>query len=138
MLWYVSSQKVYKTMLKINNSNWKFIFTKFTENVLHLKLKKCLNETWPIDHVSISSTLYARIFRTNVILAAFFLVTCTLLIHGKSCQNSVCTKNSYVKRWWNWHQCFSTVSTDTIDLFRDHLNHGVHRAGLGGPQRPQQ
>jgi len=22
----------------------------------------------------------------------------------KSCQNEVRTKNSYVKRWWNWHQ----------------------------------
>jgi len=27
--------------------------------------------------VSISSTFYVRIFRTNVILAAFFLITCT-------------------------------------------------------------
>ena len=29
-----------------------------------------------IEQVSISSTSYVRIFRTNVVLAAFFLVTC--------------------------------------------------------------
>jgi hypothetical protein len=33
--------------------------------------------------VSISSTLYARVFRTSIILAAFFLFTCTLRIRGK-------------------------------------------------------
>jgi len=32
--------------------------------------------TTRIDQGSISSTLYVRIFRTNVVLAAFFLVTC--------------------------------------------------------------
>ncbi len=41
--------------------------------------------------VSISSTFYVRILRTNVV----FLVTFWL------CQK-IRTKNSYVKRWWNW------------------------------------
>jgi len=41
--------------------------------------------------VSISSTFYVRIFRTNVI----FLVTFWL------CQK-IRMKNLYVKRWWNW------------------------------------
>ncbi len=54
--------------------------------------------------MSISSTLYARVFRKNVVLAGFFLVTCTLRIHGKSCRNGIRTKNLYLKRWWNWHQ----------------------------------
>jgi len=41
--------------------------------------------------VSISSTLYARVFCTNVVWAASFLVTCTLRIRGKSCRDGVCT-----------------------------------------------
>jgi len=44
------------------------------------------------EQVSVSSTFYVRIFRMHVI----FLVTFWL------CQK-IRTKNSYVKRWWNWH-----------------------------------
>jgi len=64
----------------------------------NLHLKSCRRQ------VSISSTLYSSVFCTNVVSAAFFLVTCMLHIRGKSCRNVVCTKNSYVKCWWNWHQ----------------------------------
>ncbi len=44
---------------------------------------------------SISSMLNSRIFRTNVV----FLVTFWLW-------QKICTKNLYVKRWWNWHLWF--------------------------------
>jgi len=54
---------------------------------------------WNWHQVSISSTLYARIFRTNVFLAAFYVHTYV----EKSCRkDNVRTKNSYVKCWWNW------------------------------------
>jgi len=44
------------------------------------------------------------LFRTIVVLAAFFLVTCTLCVHGKSCRNNFCMKNARVRSWWNWNQ----------------------------------
>jgi len=48
------------------------------------------NDTFLIrNQVSISSTLNARFFRTNVILAAFF----KLHVRSKSCQNDVHTFN---------------------------------------------
>jgi hypothetical protein len=54
--------------------------------------------------VSISSTLYAQIFCTNVFSAAF-LRTYVRTYVEKSCQkDDVRTKNSNVKCWWNWHQ----------------------------------
>ncbi len=53
--------------------------------------------------VSISSTSYAHVFCTNVVSAAFYLVTCTLNVGRKSCRNDVCTKNAPVKCWWNLH-----------------------------------
>jgi hypothetical protein len=40
-----------------------------------------------------SSTLNARVFRTNVSLAAFL----RMYVRKKSCQNGIRTKNSYVK-----------------------------------------
>jgi len=53
-----------------------------------------------LDQVSISSTFYIQIFRTNIVLAAFsscidtddWTVFFTLL------------QKLYVERWWNWHQ----------------------------------
>ncbi len=50
--------------------------------------------------VSISSTFYKQIFRTNIVSAAFSM--CMWL--EESCRNDVGTKNLYVKCWWNWRQ----------------------------------
>jgi len=58
--------------------------------------------------VSISSTLYARVFHTNVVSAAF-LVTCTLCVRGKSCESAFVQKISTQKCWWNWHLAYFTI-----------------------------
>jgi len=50
--------------------------------------------------VSISSTLYARIFHTNIVFSSYIV----------SCRNDVFMKNSYIERWWNWRQV-SILST---------------------------
>jgi hypothetical protein len=56
-----------------------------------------------IFQVSISSTLYARVFRMNVVFSSYIV----------SCQNDVRTKNSYVERWWNWRQDSPSKSVHT-------------------------
>jgi len=47
--------------------------------------------------VSISSTLFARFFRTNVILAAFFLRK-YVCMYKKSCRNDIRTTKAHEKR----------------------------------------
>ncbi len=57
---------------------------------------------WIFLQVSISSTLYAQIFRTNVFSAAFLRTYVRTYIE-KSCRiDDIRRKNSYVKCWWNW------------------------------------
>jgi len=69
----------YYDQFELNYSN--IIFNLF--EVVHLWKKK-ITEL----NVSISSTLNVRIFRTNIVLAAFFYVHA----QKKSCRNDVCTK----------------------------------------------
>jgi len=53
---------------------------------------------------SISSTLYARIFRTK-----FWCQKLQSYLLGlKLGRQKFCTKNVLVKRWWNWHQKWYT------------------------------
>ncbi len=44
----------------------------------------------------------------NVLRLHFLYEHCFGSLHvcRKSCRNDVCTKNSYVKCWWNWHIFF--------------------------------
>jgi len=89
------------------SSPWKTFWKRYFRTRVNLKTVQSSQKSC---HVSMSSTLYARVFRWNVISAAFFLVTCTLRIHGKSCWNGIRTKNSYVKCWWNWHMVGITIT----------------------------
>jgi len=74
---------------------------------------------------------YARRF------GSFFLVTCTLHVHRKSCWNNVCTKNSYVKCWWNWLQVSSrrvlqhsrALPTDSNKIFQHLIKTFYHLPG---------
>jgi len=50
--------------------------------------------------VSISSTFLRTNFLYQCCFSRFYFVHAT----RKSCQNDVCTKNLYVKHWWNWHK----------------------------------
>jgi len=78
--------------------------------------------------LSISSTLYLRVFRTNVVSAALFLVTCVLRVRGKSCRNGIRTKNVRIERWWNWYlewckECYFRRTTfECCRSRRDYLN----------------
>jgi len=81
--------------------------------------------TFGVVHVSISSTFYVQIFCLNVVSAAFFLVTCTLCVCGKSYRNDIRTKNLYVKCWWNWRQILRhqpTLQDRRPSLFADFLS----------------
>jgi len=48
--------------------------------------------------VSISSTFLSKNFLYERCFSSFYYVHAT----RKSCQNDICTKNLYVKHWWNW------------------------------------
>jgi len=65
---------------------------------------------WNWIKVSISPKFYKQLFSpvgVNFIniftyerhFSSFYYVHVTI----KTCRNDICTKNSYVKRWWNWH-----------------------------------
>ncbi len=47
-----------------------------------------------------SSTFLRTNFSYEHRFSSFYYVHTT----RKSCRNDVCTKNLYVKHWWNWHQ----------------------------------
>ncbi len=81
--------------------NWYFVWREIIEKIetykcssLYCKLLVKVRTVRILfnDQVSISSTFYVWFFCTNAVLAAFFLVTCTLRVRGKSCQNVICTK----------------------------------------------
>jgi hypothetical protein len=69
---------------------------------LRWNLRSCLSTNcWRIcwDLSSISSTFYARILCTKVLL----YVRQTQNVIRKSCAKHFCMQKLLIKRWWNWH-----------------------------------